>query len=343
MLKIRCKSIFILITPIVFTQLLFAGMNYSESGAQSAGKQAKSHYTSYRVTKRIKLLPSADLYSLQCKFPLIRNDFPGQVSKKITVSPNYNVLVKDPDQNDIAWFYFSDVKSGQAIDLVMVYDVAIEDSDFFVSPYEAGKTDILNDKGIEKYLRSDSEIDLDNPAIKENAKEIIQDILNPFSKGKAIYNFIANNIKYENSEEYAGFRSPYEILLVKKGNCADLARLFIALARVSGIPARQVNGMVFSPDVSANKSIKKYEHAWVEIYLPKYGWLPVDPTSGVTSREDYYCFNYKIHIRESYGPVIQRTAGSLYKGMSIEVRTYTQTASIPLNQDFKVEVDLLHW
>lgn len=132
-------------------------------------------------------------------------------------------------------------------------------------------------------------------------------------------------------------------MLVKKGNCADLARLFIALARASGIPARQVNGMVFSPDVSANKSVKKYEHAWVEIYFPKYGWLPVDPTSGVTSRQDYYCFNYKIHIRESYGPVVQRTPGSLYKGMFIEVMTYTKTASIPLKQEFQVEVDLLHW
>lgn len=354
MRKIFCAAIFIFSVSI-FIQLTFK-MNYRESvaqtegesaekmrGAQSVLKQEKDHYTTYRVTKRIKLMPTIDLYSLQCKFPLIRNDFPGQISKRITVSPNYNALVKDPDKNDIAWHYFSNVKGGQKIDLITVYDVAIKDSDFFVSPVEAGETGAFEDKDIEKYLRSDSEVDLDNPVIKENASEITQDISSSFSRGKAIYNFIANNIQYENTEEFAGFRSPDEILLNKRGNCADMARLFIALARVSGIPARQVNGMVFSPDVSANKSIKKYAHAWVEIYLAKYGWLPVDPTFGVTSRQDYYCFNYKIHIRESYGPVIQRTPGSLYKGMFIEVMTYAQVASIPLNQDIEIEVDLLHW
>lgn len=310
---------------------------------KEAPVQDKKHYTSYRVTKRIKLKPTTDLYTVQCRFPLIRADFRGQISKKAILSPQYNALIKDIDKNDIALFYFSDVKAGQDINLIMAYDVDIEDSDFFVSPVEAGENGEMLNKDIEKYLKSDEIIDINKPFIKENAQKITQGINNLFSKGKAIYNFIANNIKYENSEEVSGFQSPEETLLIKRGNCADMARLFIALARASGIPARQVNGMVFSPDVSANKSIKKYEHAWAEIYLPKYGWLPVDPTTGVTSREDYYCFNYKIHIRESYGPVVQRKQGSMYKGMYIEVTTYTKLEFIPIEQAFEVEVDLLSW
>ncbi len=261
----------------------------------------------------------------------------------MNISPHYNALIKDPDRNDIAVFYFSEVKSGQKINLVMEYDIEIDDSDFFISPVEAEEKNDTPEANLEKYLKSDSDVDIENKSIKEAAQKITKGINNQFSKGKAIYNFIANNIKYENTEQVSGFQSADDTLWLKKGNCADMARLFISLARASGIPARRVNGMVFSPDVNSNKSIKKFEHAWAEVYFPKYGWLPVDPTTGVTSREDYYCFNYKIHIRENYGPVNQRNPGSLYKGMYIETTTRENVDRAPISQDFEVEVDLLNW
>ena len=304
----------------------------------------RKQFTSFRVTKRIRVKCLADLQTLQIRFPLIRKDFRGQTIKQVTLSPEYNALLHDPDKNDIAMYYFPSVKAGEDIVLVMEYKIDIEDSDFFVSPAEAGEAGDSVELDLGRYLKSDADIDIDNVFIRETAQQITKGIKNPFAKGKALYNYIANDIKYENTDEVSGFQSPEDTLRIKRGNCADMARLFITLARISGIPARQVNGMVFSPDVSRNKSKRKYEHAWAEIYFPKYGWLPVDPTTGVTSREDYYCFNYKIHIRESYGPVIQRSRSSLYKGMYMEGRSAGAGGGrLPVQQDFEVEVDLLNW
>jgi len=61
------------------------------------------------------------------------------------------------------------------------------------------------------------------------------------------------------------------------GVCQDFAHVLIALARVRGIPARYCSGYVFrgtGATLGAEAS-----HAWVEAYLPPYGWVGFDPTN----------------------------------------------------------------
>ncbi|MGH9446216.1 MAG: transglutaminase-like domain-containing protein, partial [Terriglobia bacterium] len=58
------------------------------------------------------------------------------------------------------------------------------------------------------------------------------------------------------------------------GNCTDFHSLFIALARSAGIPARFEIGFPL-PAGSKQGAIPGY-HCWVEFYVPKAGWTPVD-------------------------------------------------------------------
>jgi len=49
------------------------------------------------------------------------------------------------------------------------------------------------------------------------------------------------------------------------------------MCRAAGIPARYVGTIAKRGD---NRAIDDVFHRWVEVYLPNYGWIPVDPSGG---------------------------------------------------------------
>ena len=76
-----------------------------------------------------------------------------------------------------------------------------------------------------------------------------------------------------------------------KGYCAHYASAGVVLCRMLGIPARYVQGYVVSKnDIGMPDGRPKVEislpdhraHAWAEIYVPGYGWVPYEFTEGIT-------------------------------------------------------------
>ncbi len=67
----------------------------------------------------------------------------------------------------------------------------------------------------------------------------------------------------------------------KEGYCSYFATAFVLLARAEGIPARYVEG--FSVATQPDKEIPVYSgnsHAWPEVYIDGFGWIPFEPTPG---------------------------------------------------------------
>lgn len=88
---------------------------------------------------------------------------------------------------------------------------------------------------------------------------------------------------YENFEYKAGVTTVEttldEVLELKSGVCQDFAHLLLVMVRLTGIPARYISGYI-----CPNKNGMRGEgatHAWVEVYIPFYGWLGLDPTNNV--------------------------------------------------------------
>jgi transglutaminase-like putative cysteine protease len=82
-----------------------------------------------------------------------------------------------------------------------------------------------------------------------------------------------------------------EIWKLKAGVCQDFAHILSAMLRIMNIPARYVSGYV-----CPNKSGMRGEgatHAWVDAYLPFYGWLGLDPTNN--------CIVKDLHVRLAVG------------------------------------------
>jgi transglutaminase-like putative cysteine protease len=68
----------------------------------------------------------------------------------------------------------------------------------------------------------------------------------------------------------------------KRGYCEQFAGAFAAMARAIGIPSRVAVG--FTPGVQDSEDPNLYRvrgihaHAWPELYLGEYGWVPFEPT-----------------------------------------------------------------
>jgi transglutaminase-like putative cysteine protease len=74
--------------------------------------------------------------------------------------------------------------------------------------------------------------------------------------------------------------APYEperTLATREVSCRDLAVLYIAVCRKSGIAARFVSGYQAGDPDQKERDL----HAWVEAYLPRAGWRAFDPTLGL--------------------------------------------------------------
>lgn len=135
-----------------------------------------------------------------------------------------------------------------------------------------------------------------SPEMKALAKEIAGNEANPALKAKRFHDWIAENIRYSYSIEYSTVRNLSEYCRSHRyGDCGQEALLLITLCRLNGIPARWQSGWSTFP---GGKSI----HDWSEIYLPPYGWMPVDPYMGIYAMQ--YTFGLpeaeKREIRDFY-------------------------------------------
>ena len=181
-------------------------------------------------------------------------------------------------ENDLIKFEISELKPKETLNIDLTYAAMLFAADYF-SRLEVNKINTNYDPAfLKKFTRAGAGIEVEDPKIKELAQQIVGEEKNPFWKAYKIYNWITRNIIYD--YEKAARVKKGEIvetgalltLQTRKGICDDFTKLFLALARAAGIPSRYVTLYVFQEKVEL--------HAFPEIYLPPYGWIPLDPTWG---------------------------------------------------------------
>lgn len=111
-----------------------------------------------------------------------------------------------------------------------------------------------------------------------------------------------------------------EVLAVGSGVCQDFAHVLIALCRQVGLPARYVSGYL------GGEGEATASHAWAEAFVPPYGWIGFDATSGgrCTGR------HVKIGVGRDYADVsVMRGTyrGGTSAALEVSVRTETLTGA----------------
>ena len=116
--------------------------------------------------------------------------------------------------------------------------------------------------------------------IKQRAEQIVSKEKNPYRAAKKIYTYMLSNIAYGFMPHFtlnaAGMPESIYVHENGYGDCGAQSVYFSALCRSIGIPARISGGKLVQPKFTE-------DHFWAEIYLPNYGWVPVDTSMAQTA------------------------------------------------------------
>jgi hypothetical protein len=117
---------------------------------------------------------------------------------------------------------------------------------------------------------------------RDKALEITRGLTNNFDKAGAIQKWLTSHLEY--TLELEEPRSePIDFFLFdrKKGHCEYFASAFAILARINGIPTRQVNGFLGGEwnEYQGYVAVRAGDaHSWDEVFFPGQGWVTFDPT-----------------------------------------------------------------
>lgn len=160
--------------------------------------------------------------------------------------------------------------------LVLGYTVQVEtrNSNYFIMPEWVQSLEKIPAEIRSKYLVDGHKLQIKDPYIRQLLKTIIGDEKSPFWIAYKIHRWLHLNIEYQRT---GGWNAAPTVLKRGTGSCSEFTFSFIALARAAGIPARYEAGLVVRGDEG---SIDDVYHRWVQIYLPPFGWVAVDPSRG---------------------------------------------------------------
>jgi transglutaminase-like putative cysteine protease len=124
-----------------------------------------------------------------------------------------------------------------------------------------------------------------DPRVPRLAAEITGPATNNFDRAAALEHYLKTHFGYTLQLPPTTPKDPLANFLFdrKQGHCEYFASAMAVMLRTRGIPSRVVTGFRSDEfnDLTANYVVRaKDAHAWVEAYIPGYGWQTFDPTPG---------------------------------------------------------------
>ena len=196
-----------------------------------------------------------------------------QIIRGVTIAPREESRQDVPGGDQVALLEFRELAAGQSAWAFLL--VATEPRDI-----QAGKGLIRRalPREVERQCLGPSyKVDPALPELRDLAATVTPEEKDPFVITRALVEYICSEFRYELDDRQDDVPT---VLLTRCGSCSELSRLFVALCRARGIPARFASGSRLrerKTDVYADV----VHHRWVEVFLPKFGWFPIDISMAV--------------------------------------------------------------
>lgn len=121
------------------------------------------------------------------------------------------------------------------------------------------------------------------PRVKSLASDLIGSNATISARVAAVMSYLRGQYGYSLVQESLDGIDPVENFLfeAKEGSCEHFASSMVLLLRAMDIPARPVGGYTMGEwnEIGGFYTIRqRHAHAWVEVYFPRSGWIPFDPT-----------------------------------------------------------------
>ncbi len=187
--------------------------------------------------------------------------------------------------------------NGDALLVVRVEDL----SDVEIPQIPLKKADFPSDLEPSIFVQSDA------PEIISRARAIVGDERDALKASDRIVEWVYKNLEKRFS---ASFSNALDVLAAGGGDCTEHSVLYVALARASGLPAREVSGIVYSGEDDGF-----YYHQWAEAFVGE--WIAVDPTFGQSQAD-------ATHIKFARGDLLsQAKLLNLIGALKIEILDYS--------------------
>lgn len=175
--------------------------------------------------------------------------------------------------------------------------------------FEQYVDDVKKDTNLSKYLTSTKYWEINDSYIIEQANNLLKEQNTLLDVIKNDYQFIMDTLEYDQVKA----SDPNSLRIGAKGAlqggasvCMEYSDSMIAILRAQGIPSRASFGYT---NIDLNTE-EKISHQWVQIWIPDYGWLTVDPS--------YESSNMLIGQNIQYA-----LWDTLYNGSPVDIKAYS--------------------
>ena len=197
-------------------------------------------------------------------------------------------FIYDSDGNLLALLDIGDatLSPNEKIGYNVTYKLVFKHRDIpTISEDESGTLKDIPENLRDKYCKPTRLWPSNSTIFRKKALDIANNETKVLTIVKKFVEWIANNIRYYSSEVP---KYPNETISSYKGDCDDQANLLITFCRSIGIPAYLQIGCIYISQYSVNRTywnghlvIRQNRigwHGWAMVYIPPWGWLPVDLT-----------------------------------------------------------------
>lgn len=179
---------------------------------------------------------------------------------------------------------------------------------------------------------------------KNSSNQDIEDIIldkhlktkTPYKAVLELCEYIHNNFEYKSGITNVDTNLE-DVWKLKAGVCQDFTMVLLQMVRKLGVPARYVSGYICPND----DIIRGFgaTHAWVEAYIPFYGWLGIDPTNNTIANEHHV----RISVGRNYNdcsPVKGVFKGVVEAEMGVKVEV--KTSKNKISQEMELNIIPVH-
>ncbi|KFN40096.1 hypothetical protein KN63_00360 [Smithella sp. F21] len=197
-----------------------------------------------------------------------------------SITPKPTKLITDTEGNVIATFEVPANKESQIYvsGYIQVTQKPIT-SKLEIPNSELGNyfASIKSDKNLNKYLTSTKYWEINDPFIKQEAEKLLTGQNTILDVIRTDYKYINDVLEYDTKKA----EDPNALRIGAKASlqggpavCMEYSDSMIALLRAQGIPSRAAFGYT-----NIGLEIEeKISHQWVQVWIPEYGWLSIDPS-----------------------------------------------------------------
>ena len=222
-------------------------------------------------------------------------------------------ILRDEWNQSVARFRISSLKAGEISQIIMSCTVKLVSLKYDVERGKAGSLDDISEEIRSLYTRDEEMYKIHDPIIISSVREAVKGEKNIYEMVMRIHDYVIEKLSYKLD---ARWDDAPTTLSKGEGSCSEYVFVFIALCRAAGIPARFVGGTAIDPSLSGTSlraELVDYTfHRWAEVYIPNYGWLPVD----ITYDDGPYTRDFLFSLTDTFFAFVKRGGNSKYLGWS---------------------------